>query len=270
MSDFLEIVRGDSPLILSMPHGGRELAPDIAARLNERGLAMADTDWWIERLYNFHTALDANVVRTKISRYVIDVNRDPSGASLYPGQATTGLCPTQTFDGEPIYFDGEEPSETEIAERAEHFFAPYHDSLEDAIASTRERHGYALLYDCHSIRSVVPRLFDGELPVFNIGTNNGLSCAPELAQIVTEACAGADGLTHIVNGRFKGGWITRRYGDPANNVHAVQMEMAQWAYMEEAPPWTYNEERAATARDALKRALTGMIGWAADNLGGNQ
>lgn len=270
MSEFLEIVPGGSPLILSMPHGGREMVPEIASRLNERGLAMADTDWWIERLYDFYSELDAGVVRTRMSRYVIDVNRDPSGISLYPGQATTDLCPTQTFDGEPIYHDGAEPDAAGIAARVERYFTPYHDALSTMIASTVDRHGYALLYDCHSIRSVVPRLFDGELPVFNIGTNGGSSCAPELQQIVADACAGAEGLTCVVNGRFKGGWITRYYGDPANNVHAIQMEMAQWAYMEEAPPWTYNEERAAKARTSLKQALAGMIGWAAENLGGKQ
>ncbi len=267
MTDFLEIKPGGSALILSMPHGGRELDPDMAPRLNEHGLATADTDWWIERLYDFDGEIDAGVIHTRISRYVIDVNRDPSGASLYPGQATTDLCPTQTFDGDAIYHDGAEPHAAEIATRVERYFTPYHDALSDMIATTVGRHGYALLYDCHSIRSVVPRLFDGELPVFNIGTNCGESCAPDLQQIVTDACAGAEGLTHIVNGRFKGGWITRHYGDPANNVHAIQMEMAQWAYMEEAPPWTYNEERAAKARNALKQALAGMIGWAAENLG---
>jgi formiminoglutamase len=266
MTGFLEVREGASPLILSMPHGGRDLVPGLAERLSDAGRALADTDWWIERLYDFAGDLDAGVVRTQLSRTVIDVNRDPSGASLYPGQTTTGLCPTETFDGVPLYGDGAVPDAAEIADRREHYFAPYHTALAAQIERAKAVHGYALLYDCHSIRSEVPRLFEGALPVFNIGTNGGTSCAPGVQQAVADVCAAAEAYSHVVNGRFKGGWITRRYGAPEAGVHAVQMELAQHAYMDEAPPWTFDEAKAACLRPVLRAALQAMMAWAETNM----
>ena len=267
MNDFLEIHQGISPLILSMPHSGRDLVPEVEAELNDEGRAIADTDWWIERLYDFYPELDASVVRSKLSRYVIDLNRDPSGKSLYPGQATTGLCPVETFDGVPLYQVGHEPDDAATADRLTRYFTPYHTALQQLIDAAVDRHGYALLFDCHSIRTVVPRLFEGTLPVFNIGTNDGAASAPELGRILANHCATAADLPHILNGRFKGGWITRHYGDPANNVHAVQLELGQIAYMIETPPWTYDETRAQRIKDILRPALTEMIGWSISNLG---
>ena len=220
---------------------------------------MVDTDWWIARLYDFAGQLDATVVRTAISRYVIDVNRDPSGASLYPGQASTGLCPLTTFDGEPIWRPGSDPDDAEIAERRTLFFEPYHQALIGQIERLRAAHGFVLLYDCHSIRSRIPRLFDGELPDFNIGTDSGRSCAPGVRIAVTEACATAQGYSSIVDGRFKGGWITRRHGRPDAGVHAVQMELAQRTYMEEAPPWTFDDAKAGAVRQVLRAALEAML-----------
>ena len=249
----------NAPLILSMPHAGREMPDHLAERLNGRGRAMVDTDWWIERLYDFADQLDATVVRTPISRYVIDVNRDPSGASLYPGQASTGLCPLTTFDGEPIWRPGSDPDDAEIAERRTLFFEPYHQALTGQIERLRAAHGFVLLYDCHSIRSRVPRLFDGELPDFNIGTNSGTSCAPGVRIAVTEACATAQGYSSVTDGRFKGGWITRRHGRPDAGVHAVQMELAQRTYMEEAPPWTFDDASAGAVRRVLRTALETML-----------
>jgi formiminoglutamase len=249
----------DAPLILSMPHAGRGLPESLAARLNRQGRAIIDTDWWIERLYDFADQLDATVVRTTISRYVIDVNRDPYGASLYPGQASTGLCPVTTFDGEPIWRPGSDPDDAEIAERRTVYFEPYHRALAEQIERVRAEHGFVLLYDCHSIRSRVPRLFDGELPAFNIGTNAGRSCAPEVRGAVTDVCAAAQGYSSVVDGRFKGGWITRHYGRPDAGVHAVQMELAQRTYMEEAPPWTFDATRADAVRPVLRSALETML-----------
>ena len=267
MSDFIDIHQGGSPLVLSMPHCGRELTPEVEARLNDDGRAIADTDWWIERLYDFFPGLDAGVVRSTLSRYVIDLNRDPSGRSLYPGQATTGLCPLETFDGAPIYQPGREPDDTDIAGRLVKYFEPYHTALRQLLDAAVARHGYALLFDCHSIRSVVPRLFEGRLPVFNIGTNDGAAAAPELGQILADECATAPDLPHVLNGRFKGGWITRHYGDPANHVHAVQLELAQNAYMIEAPPWTYDAVKAARVTAIIRPALEKMIDWSTRNLG---
>ncbi len=264
----VEVTRGGGPLVLSMPHGGTAIPEDLAADFNALGRSVPDTDWWIDRLYDFSGDLDATVVRATISRYVIDLNRDPSGQSLYPGQATTGLCPVETFDGEPIYRAGQEPGPAAIEARRAAWFDPYHEALGAELARLQDRHGYALLYDCHSIRSVVPRLFEGGLPVVNLGTNSGKSCAAGLARAVRQVCAAQTVFSHVVDGRFKGGWITRHYGRPAESVHALQVELAQCAYMDETPPWTFHDDKAARLRGLLRPMLETMIIWAEINLAG--
>ncbi len=246
---------GSSPVILGMPHVGTDIPEKLATRLNDTGRAIADTDWWIDRLYDGLLA-DATVVKATFSRYVIDANRDPSGVSLYPGQNTTGVCPEVTFDDVPIYLGGQAPDDDEIAGRIENFHSPYHVQLAEQIERVKTQHGIAILYDCHSIRSNISFLFDGQLPVFNIGTNEGQTCAAEIEQAVVSVCAAADGYDHALNGRFKGGWTTRRYGQPNQNVHAIQMELGQRAYMIEQPPWTYRKDLAGTVRPYLKDLLT--------------
>ena len=253
----VEIYKGSSPLILAMPHTGAFIPPEIEARLNERGLARADTDWHIDRLYD-GLAPGASIIKANFHRYVIDPNRDPSGASLYPGQNTTGLCPLTDFHGEPIYRNGEEPSDEEIEQRRISFHAPYHEALCSEIERVRAEHGVAVLYDCHSIASEVPYLFDGTLPDLNIGTNDGATCALALQNAVTEICASSEQFTHVVNGRFRGGWTTRHYGRPATNVHAIQMELAQSAYMEERAPWTYDAGKAEKLRSVLRDILAAI------------
>ena len=248
----------DSPIILSLPHSGTELPDGLRRRMTELGRTLPDTDWHIDRLYAFADNLPATTVAAVFSRYVIDVNRDPGGASLYPGQATTGLCPTTTFAGDPLYPEGEEPGDQEIAERRQIFFDAYHDALAAQIERVKERHGYALLYDCHSIRSHVPRLFPGELPVLNLGTNDGRSCAAVLRDRLTATMA-QSGLSHVTDGRFKGGWITRHYGNPTENVHAVQMEVAQRAYMHEDPPYAYDHDKAQALQPTLLGLLESML-----------
>lgn len=229
---WLTVREGHAPLLVSLPHTGTDIPAAYASDLVSPWLARRDCDWWIETLYEFAAALDATIVRTAISRTVIDVNRDPSGVSLYPGQATTELCPTTTFDGEPLYHAGREPDAARIAQRRSVFFEPYHDALKSQIARLRAVHPAIVLYDCHSIRSIIPRLFEGLLPEFNIGTNSGASCAPVLAASIETICR-ASGRDTAVNGRFKGGYITRAYGKPEESVHAVQMELACRAYMNE-------------------------------------
>ncbi len=259
---WLTVRRGEAPLLLSMPHTGTEIPAALEARFVSPWLARKDADWWIEQLYDFAADLDASVVRTSISRSVIDVNRDPSGASLYPGQATTGLCPSETFDGEPLYRDGTAPGAPEIAERRAAYFDPYHGAIASELARLRARHQRVVLYDCHSIRSVVPRLFEGTLPTFNIGTNSGASCDPALAQAVAAHCA-ASGMGHVVNGRFKGGYITRAYGNPDKGVHAIQMELACRSYLPEPSgpldpgnwPHPYDPAYAAPVRARLREIL---------------
>ena len=256
-----DLSQGSSPLLLSIPHAGRELTSGLARRLTPVGLSLIDTDWWLERLYGFAGELGATVLRAKLSRYVIDLNRDPSGVSLYPGQATTELIPTTTFDGEPLYLPGQELRPEEVADRRQRWFDPYHAALATEIARIKARHGFVLLYDCHSIRSRIPRLFEGTLPVFNLGTNSGTSCASSLEAAITDVLASAEGFTHIVNGRFKGGWITRHYGQPDEGIHAVQMELACRAYMAEQPPFTYLEAEAQKAQAVLREVLETMLTW---------
>jgi formiminoglutamase len=269
--DWLQVTEGDVPLIVSLPHTGTGIPPEIEARFVSPWLARKDADWWVEKLYDFATDLGATVVRTAISRSVVDVNRDPSGASLYPGQATTELCPTTSFDGEPLYRDGQAPDAAEIAARRGRFFDLYHGALSGEIARLRQRHERVVLYEAHSIRSTVPRLFDGQLPQFNIGTNDGQTCDPALTATVEAACD-ASGLSRVTNGRFKGGWTTRRYGQPAQGVHAIQMELACRGYMDdpvEAPtpdtwPSPYRPDQAAPMRAVLTDVLSACIAFAKD------
>ena len=234
--DWLRVHRGDAPLVIAFPHGGTDLA-GLDDQFVSPWHAQIDTDWWIAELYAFAAEMGATLVATDISRSVIDMNRDPSGASLYPGQPTTELCPTTTFDGEPLYRFGE-PDEAEIMQRLQSYYRPYHDTLAGELDRLKAAHGKVVLYDAHSIRSHVPRLFDGELPQFNIGTNGGATAAPELETIIANICA-ASGKSHVVNGRFKGGWTTRHYGRPDDGIHAIQMELAQRGYM--AEPATLTE-----------------------------
>ena len=234
MTGWLEVHHGTAPLVVAFPHGGSELA-GLEPRFDSPWLARRDADWHIAELYDFVRALGATTVATRISRAVIDVNRDPSGASLYPGQATTELCPTTTFDGDPLYA-GAAPDAAEISQRRARWFDPYHAALAAELARLRAVHPRVVLYDAHAIRSRIPRLFDGELPNFSIGTNSGASCAQELTEAVVEAslfqqCDGD--WTGVVNGRFKGGWTTRHYGNPDRGVHAIQMELAMRGYLDE-------------------------------------
>lgn len=258
---FLEIARGDSPLILGLPHTGTDLPEGIAERLNARGRALADTDWHIHQLYA-DLVPDVTTVRTCIHRYAVDVNRDPGGQSLYPGQNTTGLVPSTDFDGAPIWGDGQAPGPEETEALRAAFHAPYHAALAAEIARVRARHGFAILYDCHSIRSHIPFLFDGTLPDFNIGTNDGATCVRQIESAVFKICSKATYYTSILNGRFKGGWTTRHYGRPADGVHAIQMELAQSTYLAaEAAPWQIDAARAADLRVILTDILTTLKNW---------
>ena len=252
-----EVIQGDGPLLLAQPHGGTEIPAAIMRRLNPAGQARSDTDWHIGRLYADLLA-DASIVSTPIHRYVIDANRGPADESLYPGQNTTGLCPTTTFDGEPIYHDGQAPSADEIAQRQRDYHQPYHEALREQLERIRQRHGYAILYDCHSIRSVCPYLFDGRLPDFNIGSNGGKSCDAAIEQVLQRHCSAASGYRSVVNGRFKGGWTTRHYGQPETGIHAIQMELAQCNYMLERPPWEYDGVRADRLRVILAAILNDL------------
>lgn len=250
-----DVIPGDSPVVLAQPHGGTFLPDDLMARLNDNGRSLADTDWHIERLYD-GLLKGATVVKSNVHRYAIDANRDPDGQSLYPGQNTTELCPTTDFDGQPIWQPGQEPSADENAARRAAYHAPYHDALAQELARVRAKHGVVVLYDCHSIRSTIPFLFEGRLPVFNIGTNATATCARLLEDMVARHCsAAAPQYDTTVNGRFKGGWTTRHYGRPDLGQHAIQMELAQRAYMTEAAPWGYRSDLA----ESLRKVIAGIL-----------
>ena len=266
---WLTVRQGSAPLLLCMPHTGTDLPPAVADTLVSTWLARKDTDWWIERLYAFAGQLGASVVRTGLSRTVIDPNRDPSGVSLYPGMATTELCPTTTFDGEPLYRAGATLSAQDVAVRRQRYFEPYHRAVQAEIARLRALHPAIVLYDCHSIRSHIPRLFTGTLPHFNIGTFSGSSCALELPQRVERLCD-ASNFTRVTNGRFKGGYTTRHYGRPQDGVHALQMELACRGYLREPSgevdvsnwPCPWDEVFAAPMRAVLERVLAACIAFA--------
>jgi formiminoglutamase len=253
---WLKIHRGKSRLIVSIPHAGTEIPELFQPALRSLWLARKDADWWLHELYDFSAAFDATIISTDISRTIIDVNRDPSGVSLYPGQATTDLCPVTSFDGEDLYHAGMEPDG--IAHRRTSYFEPYHTAIVEEISRLKSLHESIVLYDCHSIRSNIPRLFEGMLPNLNIGTNDGKSCKPVLTERLAGICAAATPFTHVVNGRFKGGYITRHHGDPANGVHAIQMELACRGYMREPDmpdesnwPSAYDATYAAPLRTVL-------------------
>jgi formiminoglutamase len=261
LPDWLEIGRGSAPVVVSFPHTGVEIPEPLGENFVSPWQARRDADWWVDRLYDFAGELGASTVRTRLSRSVIDVNRDPSGASLYPGQATTELCPTTDFDGARLYKDNAAPDANEIARRRTLYFEPYHAALAREIGRLHGEYPTVILFDAHSIRSRIPRLFEGVLPHFNIGSNGGRSCAPELTAMVNAACS-ASGLTHVVDGRFKGGWTTRHYGRPERGIHAIQLELACRSYMDEPElptpdnwPTPYDPARARKLRLLLRKIL---------------
>ena len=250
--EVVQVYQGDGPVVLAFPHVGTGLPAQVAARLNDEGRILRDTDWYIHDLYAGLIPGLTTVTATQ-SRYVIDVNRDPSGISLYPGQATTGLIPQTTFDNVPIW--DQPPSATDVAQWLDMVHRPYHTALMAEVARVRARHGVAVLYDCHSIRSRVPWLFEGVLSNLNIGTNSGTSCALELEQAAT-AIAAASGHSWVLNGRFKGGWTTRHHGRPDMGVHAIQMELSQISHLaSEDPPFALDPDRTAHLRKTLTEIL---------------
>ena len=256
MSDVYRFFEGDAPLLISVPHDGRLLPPDIESRMTTAGRNIPDTDWHVAQLYDFARSLGANMIIANYSRYVVDLNRSADDEHLYPGQVATGLCPEQTFSGEPIYSD----STLDVGEkrrRIENYWRPYHDKITNCLNEMHAAHGRALLWDAHSIGSEVPRLFDGELPVLNLGSNDSKSCSPAVEAAMSEILSGCP-YSHVVNGRFKGGHITRSFADPENNVQALQLEIAQRAYMDEATT-RFDDDKAGQLRDTLREMLSGYL-----------
>jgi N-formylglutamate deformylase len=259
MDDVYTLHRGSLPLLISLPHDGIALPEEIAARVTDAARGVPDTDWFVSRLYDFARGLGASVLVPEYSRYVVDLNRPPDDVSLYPGQNTTGLCPAVRFSGDPVYLEGEAPGPEEVAARVERYWRPYHAALAGELERLKQAHGRAVLWEGHSIRSVVPFLFDGRLPDLNLGTAGGASCSPATQARLEAVLAGQGDYTHVCNGRFKGGYITRHYGQPALGVEAIQLELAQSTYMDEAAG-RYDRERAGRLQGLLEALLRAALG----------
>ncbi|ALL69331.1 N-formylglutamate deformylase [Paraburkholderia caribensis MBA4] len=249
---------GTSPVLISIPHLGRIIPDDLRAEYTDVARTVADTDWHLDQLYDFAAQAGAAVLSARVSRYVIDLNRPPSGESLYPGQTTTGLCPTETFRGEPLYVDGKTPSAETIAKRLDAFHAPYHAKLRETLDALKAEFGQVLLWEAHSIASLLPRLFDGKLPDLNLGTNAGQSCAPQVLDAITTTLD-SQPFTWVANGRFKGGYITREFGRPEQGVHAIQLEMCQSTYMDESAPFAYRPELAARVKPVVESMMAAAL-----------
>jgi len=247
---------GELPLLISVPHDGRDLPDDMQTRMTDAGLSIPDTDWHVAKLYEFAADMGANILVANYSRYVVDLNRPADDADLYPGQVATGLWPLQTFAGASIYRSGG-VDESEKAQRIENYWRPYHAQLRDTLDALRAKHGFAFLWDAHSIPSVVPRLFDGELPELNLGSNNGASCEKPIEDAVA-AIATASSHSTVINGRFTGGYITRHYGNPGNGIQALQLEIAQRAYMNEQVA-VFDPTKATVLRDTLRKMLNAFV-----------
>lgn len=252
---------GSLPLLVSMPHVGTELAPGMAERMSAQALQLPDTDWHLPLLYGFLQELGVSTLAARYSRYVIDLNRPPQDTNLYPGQDTTGLCPLDTFHKAPLYLPGQEPGQDEVQERRTRYWQPYHDQLAAELARLKNLHGYALLWDAHSIASIVPRFFAGKLPDLNFGSSDGASCAPGLTEKLAQCVQQQQQYTLAVNGRFKGGHITRHYGQPAQRVHAIQLEMCQSVYMDEQYPFAYRPDLAQQVQPLLRDLIQTILQW---------
>ncbi len=253
MSDVFAFHRGNTPLLVSVPHDGRRLPDDLQRRMTDAGKDMSDTDWHVAELYSFAPDMGASIIVADYSRYVVDLNRSSTDEALYAGQWTTGLCPLQTFAGQEIYVDGETVDRADMANRIERYWRPYHNKLAAVLEELRDEHGHALLWDAHSIPSEVPRLFTGKLPALNLGTNDDRSCDKRIADEIMRAVEDSP-YSFARNGRFKGGYITRTYGEPIRNVHAVQLEIAQRSYMDEETR-RFDDVRAAKLRDTLRSII---------------
>ena len=252
---------GTTPLLVSLPHCGELIPDELKPRYHPRALAVEDTDWHLHRLYAFAAAMGASVLQPRASRFVIDLNRPPDDAPMYPGANNTGLCPRCFFTGEPIYADGAAPTPAEIRQRIAQWWQPYHGAIATELARLRAAHGHAVIFDGHSIKSELPWLFDGTLPAMNIGTVGGTSCDPSLRARVGAVFAAQSDYSHVIDGRFKGGHITRHFGRPGDGIHAVQLEMCWRAYMEETPPCVWHEGRAAAVTPLLRALVQTLLDW---------
>ena len=263
MTPIYTLHEGHTPLLISFPHVGTQIPADQQARYTARALEVEDTDWFLDRLYAFAGELGATLVVPTHSRYFIDLNRPSENTPMYAGQNNTELCPTRHFTGEAIYRDGQAPDAAEIQRRVATHWQPYHDALQAQLLRLRSAHGHAVLFDAHSIKSELPWLFDGTLPHMNLGTVGGGSCATTLRDVLAAVLAAQVDFSHVIDGRFKGGHITRHFGRPQDGIHAVQLEMCWRAYMDESRPCRWHTESAARVTPLLRALVQEMVNWKA-------
>lgn len=262
MKEVFQFTSGSTPVLISVPHAGTEIPAEMAARMTGEALALPDTDWHVPLLYDFASHIGAGLIVATHSRYVIDLNRDPSGKPLYPGADNTELVPLTTFGRDAVYRSGLAPDDDEVAQRVERFWKPYHDKVASELDALKARHGIAVLWDAHSIPSVVPRFFSGKLPDLNLGSAKGTSAAPELTEAVVGVFGTTNAFSSILDGRFTGGYITRRFGQPQTGTHALQLELGQAAYMDESPPYRFDAQRAAPMKALLQKTMEAVVAWA--------
>ncbi len=254
--NIFEFHQGSLPLLISIPHAGTFVPEAIAQRFTLAGSHLADTDWHVDKLYDFARESGASILKANYSRYVVDLNRSPDSAALYVGNPTSPVCPTHTFDDEPIYTPGHEVTATEVQARVDQYWQPYHQQLAATLTAMRERHGFALLWDAHSIASEVPALFAGILPEFNFGTRDDASCPRAVADQLLDLITSDGKYGAVLNGRFKGGYNTMKYGQPDAGVHAVQLELSRRVYLDEAAGTGWNAQRAQSAQALIGQLLT--------------
>lgn len=259
MSTTYQLHRGTVPLLISMPHNGEQIPDDIAQTMTEKALKVPDTDWYKDKLYAFALEMGAYIIKPEYSRYIIDLNRDPNGTNLYPGANSTELCPTSAFDESPLYLSGQEPDAEEIQHRVKKYWQPYHSALTNTLSEIKQQYGRAVLLDAHSIASRVPRFFEGQLPDFNFGTSDGVTCSEQMIDAVQHIDFAPYSM--VTNGRFKGGFITRHYGQPEQNIHSIQLELSQRTYMNEDTA-TYDEHKAQQVIPKLKQLVSCLINFA--------
>ena len=260
-TDTFTLHRGSTPLLVSLPHAGTQLTPELQSQLVPRAVQVEDTDWFLDRLYAFVVDLGASLIVPRHSRYVVDLNRPSDNQPMYAGANNTELCPSRFFTGEPLYRDGQTPGADDVQQRVQIFWQPYHDALGAELARLKQAHGHAIVFDGHSIKSRLPWLFEGQLPDLNLGTAQGQACAPSLRDVLVRLLNAQTAFTVAIDGRFKGGHITRCYGHPARGIHAVQLEMCWRTYMHEEPPFSWDAAHATRVQPLLREMVQAMLHW---------
>ncbi len=246
------------PILVSVPHAGILFPKEVLEKMDpEKAAFPEDTDWFVDQLYGFCSEMGITMIVANYSRCVVDLNRDPNNIPLYKdGRVITDVVSVTDFNGAPIYKDEYKPNETEIQNRLDHYFFPYHHKIEEILADLKKEFGVALLFDAHSIKKNVPGIQKDDFPQVILGDNDETSAHPELIQTAVESLSGKSfNFSH--NFPFKGGFITRSFGKPEQNIHALQLEMTKTNYMNDSET-EYDLERAEKIQQILKITLQNL------------